>query len=272
MPELGANRWGKSEVRLSKVHRGDRVDDISDLTVQVLLEGDVEEAHTEGDNSSVLPTDTMRNTIYALAQDSLTRDLESFGAVLSSHFLERSDVSKASVEIAERIWRRQSETGFIGGGSERRTARVVRGTDSSTSAGIEGLVVLKTRGSAFSGFPRDRYTTLPEKDDRLLATSVTARWVYRDIPSDTSATWSRVRETIVGRFFGDWSASVQHQGYMMAEAVLDAVEEISEIRFHLPNQHHLPFDLARFDMPDRGIVFHPVSEPYGDIAFTVHRS
>ena len=272
MAELGANRWGKSEVRLSKVHRSDRVDDFSDITVQVLLEGDVEAAHIEGDNSSVLPTDTMRNTIYALAQDSLTKDLEAFGAVLSSHFLERSDVSKASVEIAERIWSRQSETGFVGGGSERRTARVIRGSESSTSAGIEGLVVLKTRGSAFTGFPRDRYTTLPEKDDRLLATSVTARWVYGDIPSDTSATWSRVRETIVRHFFGDWSASVQHQGYQMAEAILGAVPEITEVSFHLPNQHHLPFDLGRFDMPDREVVFHPVSEPYGDIAFTVHRS
>ncbi len=271
MPELGANRWGKSEVRLSKVHRGDRIDDFSDITVQVLLEGDVEAAHMEGDNSSVLPTDTMRNTIYALAQESLTRDLESFGAVLASHFLERSDIDKVSVEIAERIWRRQSETGFVGGGSERRTATVIRGADNSTSAGVDGLVVLKTRGSAFSGFPKDRYTTLPDKDDRLLATSVTARWIYEGIPTDTSATWNRVRETIVSHFFGDWSASIQHQGYQMAEAVLDAVPEISEISFHLPNQHHLPFDLTPFDIPDRGVVFHPVSEPYGDIAFTVHR-
>lgn len=271
MPELGANRWGKSDVRLSKVHRGDRVDDFSDITVQVLLEGDVEAAHVEGDNSSVLPTDTMRNTIYALAQDGLTKDLEAFGAILSSHFLERPDVSRASVSIAERVWNRQSETGLIGGGSERRTARVVRGSESSTSAGIEGLVVLKTRGSAFTGFPSDRYTTLPEKEDRLLATSITAEWAYSDIPPDTTAAWSRVRETIVEHFFGDWSASVQHQGYQMAEAVLDAVQEISDITFHLPNQHHLSFDLSPFGLPDRGVVFHSVSEPYGDIAFTVRR-
>jgi urate oxidase len=271
LPELGANRWGKSQVRLSKVHRGDRIDDFSDITVQVLLEGAVEAAHVEGDNSSVLPTDTMRNTIYALAQESLTKDLEAFGAVLSSHFLERADVAKASVSMAEKIWSRQSETGFIGGSSERRTARVVRGADHSTSAGIEGLVVLKTRGSAFAGFPRDRFTILPEADDRLLATSVTAGWAYDDIPSDTTAAWNSVRETIVSHFFDDWSASVQHQGYQMAEAVLDAVEEISEVTFHLPNQHHLSFDLTRFDLPDHGTVFHPVSEPYGDIAFTVHR-
>lgn len=271
MARLGANRWGKSEVRLSKVHRGEPADDFSDITVQVLLEGDVEEAHTEGDNSSVVPTDTMRNTIYGLAQDNLTKDLEAFGAVLCSHFLEREGVHKASVSIAERVWQRQGETGFIGGSSERRLAEVVRGAESTTSAGIEGLIVLKTRGSAFEGFPKDRFTTLPEAEDRLLATSVTANWAYSELPADTSETWGLVRRTIVDRFFGDWSASVQHQGHLMAEAVLDAVAEISEISFHLPNQHHLPVDLTRFGLTDRGIIFHPVSEPYGDIGFTVFR-
>lgn len=271
MPTLGPNRWGKSEVRVSKVHRGDAVDDFSDIAVQVLLEGDVEQAHTEGDNSSVLPTDTMRNTIYALAQDNLTSDLEAFGAVLGSHFLERREVSKASVEISQRLWARHSETGFTGGGSERRVARVVRGSEEETVAGIEGLVVLKTRGSAFTGFPRDRYTTLPESADRLLATSVTARWAYSHIPDDTTVTWNRVRDIVLERFFGEWSASVQHQGYQMAEAVLERVPEISEISFHLPNQHHLSYELSRFEQPDLGVVFQPVSEPYGDIALTVRR-
>ena len=271
MPTLGPNRWGKSEVRVSKVHRGEGYDDFSDITVQALLEGDVERAHFDGDNSSVVPTDTMRNTIYALAQDNLTRDIEAFGAVLCSHFLENPEVSKASVSISERLWSRHGETGFVGGGSERRLASVVRGSDETTQAGIGGLVVLKTTGSAFTGFPVDRYTTLPEKHDRLLATSITASWVYSQLPDDTTATWTRVRETILEHFFEDWSASVQHQGYQMAEAVLESVPSITEISFNLPNQHHLPFDLAQFDLPDLGIVFHPVSEPYGDIAFTVSR-
>lgn len=271
MARLGSNRWGKSEVRLSKVHPGGSTDDFSDVTVRVLLTGDVEAAHSDGDNTSVLPTDTMRNTIYGLAQDSLTKDLEAFGAVLCSHFLERSGVHGASVTISEAIWARHGEFGFIGGGIERRLAEVVRGERSSTSAGIEGLVVLKTRGSAFTGFPRDEFTTLPEAEDRLLATSVTARWVYADVPEDTTATWNLVRSSIVERFFGDWSASVQHQGYLMAEAVLETVPQISEISFHLPNQHHLRFDLTRFGLPDRGVVFHPVSEPYGDIGLTVLR-
>jgi urate oxidase len=271
MARLGSNRWGKSEVRLSKVHRGSVRDDFSDVTVQILLEGDVEAAHVEGDNSSVLPTDTMRNTIYGVAQDALTRDLEGFAALLCDHFVQRADIHSATATISERLWSRQTDTGFIGGGSERRTARVTRGSRSGDSAGVEGLVVLKTRGSAFAGFPKDEFTILPEKDDRLLATSVTAEWDYETMPADTTSAWNAARETIVDRFFGDWSASVQHQGYLMAEAVLDTVPEISQISFRLPNQHHLSFDLTRFGMPDRNTVFHPVSEPYGDISFTVHR-
>lgn len=268
---LGANRWGKSEVRVSKVFRGQVGDDFIDLTVRVLLQGDVSAAHTEGDNSAVLPTDTMRNTVYGLAQEHLTRDLEAFGEVLCGHFLKREEVHAAEVSLAERLWQRGSSNGFVGGGSERRTARVVRGENESTRAGVEGLVVLKTSGSAFEGFPRDEFTILPEASDRLLATSITAEWTYSSMPPNTSTTWALVRTTLLDRFFEDRSASVQHQGYLMGEEILRSVPEVSEISFHLPNQHHLPFDLTRFDMPWNNVVFQPVSVPYGDIYLTVTR-
>jgi urate oxidase len=272
MIRLGENRWGKSDVRISKVHRLNGEDALSDLTIQVLLEGDVEPAHTEGDNRTVLPTDTMKNTVYCLAQDHLTADLEAFASLLCDHFIDRDDVTGATVSIAERLWSRVGPTGFTGGGSERRTARVARShVGSDTWAGIEGLVVLKTTGSAFSGFPRDRYTVLPEAEDRILATSITASWHYSTVPVDTTATWEEARSIILDSFFGEWSASVQHQGWLMAQAVLEAIPEIDRADFRLPNQHHLPFDLSRFGLENQGTVFQPVSEPYGDIGFTVVR-
>jgi urate oxidase len=268
---LGDSRWGKSEVRVSKVLPGDAGSDFIDLTVRILLEGDVDAAYTEGDNTAVLPTDTMKNTVYALAQEHLSRDLEGFGVVLCERFLNRDDVHRAEVTLQERLWQRASPTGFIGGGSELRTARILRGVEEETTAGVEGLVVLKTTGSAFEGFPRDELTVLPEAADRILATSITAEWWYSTTPSDTSDVWSLARKTMVDSFLGEWSASVQHQGYMMGEAVLAAIPEISEIRLRLPNQHHLPFDLTRFGLDWEGTVFHPVSEPYGDIYLTVTR-
>ncbi|MGH8946051.1 MAG: factor-independent urate hydroxylase [Acidimicrobiia bacterium] len=271
MAVLGANSWGKSEVRVSKVHRGDLTDDFSDVTVSVRLEGDVDAAHTEGDTQNVLPTDTMRNTIYGLAQEHLTKDLEGFGVILAEHFLSRGFVDQADVKLEERVWQRETGTGFLGGGSVRRSARIRRGKGSHTRGGVAGLVVLKTRGSAFTGFPKDQFTILPEKDDRLLATSISAEWEYSEMPEDTAATWGLVCRTMIDSFFSETSASVQHQGYLMGEAVVGAVAEISEISFHLPNQHHLDFDLTRFGLPDHGVVFHPVTEPYGDITLTVRR-
>lgn len=269
---LGANSWGKSRVRVSKVLRGDPTDDILDLNVDIqLTASDVDVAHTEGDNRGVLPTDTMRNTVYALAHSRLDHDLEGFATVLCDHFLEREQITSADVTITANRWDRQSDQGFTGGSSEKRIARVVRGSDDRLSAGIEGLVVLKTGGSAFEGFPRDRYTVLPDADDRILATSVTARWDYSSKPADTTAAWDRVRQTLIDSFFSEWSASVQHQGYLMGEAVLAAVPEVERISFQLPNQHHLPFDVTRFGVEDTGTVFYPVPEPYGDIRLTVER-
>lgn len=272
MARLGPNRWGKSQVRVSKLHRGGEEDDFTDLTAQVLLEGDVEGAHTVGDNSVVLPTDTMRNTVYALAQDHLDRDLEAFAARLAAHFLERPDVHRATISFAAKVWTRVTPTGFVGGSPELRTVRhEADRSGSATWAGIEGLVVLKTSGSGFAGFPKDRYTILPETEDRLLATSVTATWRYAAVPADTTTAWERGRRGILDSFFSRASASVQHQGWLMANALLDAIPEAEEVSFRLPNQHHLPFDLARFGIEDRGVVFHPVPEPYGDIGFTVTR-
>jgi urate oxidase len=268
---LGANSWGKSSVRVSKIHREGDVDDFSDLTVDVRLEGEVEAAHTRGDNTRVLPTDTMRNTVYAMAHDHLTRDLEGFGAVLCDRFLAAEGVTRAEVAIRGQQWARHGPHGFVGGSSEVRRAVVARGSRPFDGAGVEGLVVLKTTGSSFVGFPRDQFTALPEAEDRILATSVTADWAYSSLPGDTTAAWVAAREALVRSFFGEWSGSVQHQGYLMGREAIDAVPEMSEITLRLPNQHHLPFDVARFGVDDTGLVFHPVSEPYGDIRLTVVR-
>ncbi len=272
MARLGENRWGKSAVRISKVHRGADQDDFTDLEVQILLRGDVAPAHLDGDNGAVIPTDTMRNTVYALAQEHLGHDLESFAASLCDHFLAKDRIDSATVSIAEQRWQRVGSHGFSGGGSERRVARVTAGgADSGIWAGVEGLVVLKTTGSAFVGFPKDEYTVLPEAEDRILATSVTATWRYSAVPADTSATWEEARALLLERFFDDWSASVQHQGWMMGQALIDAIPEIDQVELRLPNQHHIPFDLARFGLEYQGTVFQPVAEPYGDIALTVIR-
>lgn len=272
MARLATNSWGKSDVRVSKIHRGGDSDDFSEVTASVALTGEVAGAYLEADNAGVVPTDTVRNTIYALAQDHLTKDLEAFAGTLADHFLTHPGIDSVTVNLAETVWRRQTGSGFVGGSSERRLARRWATADTAKVwGGIDGLVVLKTRQSAFSGFPRDQYTALPETDDRILATTIAVDWLYSTVPDDTTTAWESARQGLLDGFFGDWSASIQHQGWQMAEQVMSAVPAISELSVRLPNQHHLPFDLARFGVEDRGIVFQVTSEPFGDIRFDATR-
>ncbi|MGH9246967.1 MAG: factor-independent urate hydroxylase [Acidimicrobiales bacterium] len=271
---LGPNRYGKSAVRVFKVHGAGVGVGVSDLTVQIACEGDFAAVHAHGDNSPVVATDTMKNTVYAMAQDRLGPEIERFARVLVAHFLEFPQISGVRVEIEERPWTTigAHRHAFTPAGAERRLARITAGTmGDRVEAGIRELIVLKTAGSSFAGFPRDRYTTLPDADDRILATAVTAEWRYRGHPDDYSATWHRVRTALVESFASEPSRSVQEQGYLMGGAVLRAEAEVDEITLGLPNRHHLQVDLSRFGMDDRGVVFQPVDEPYGDIWVTVRR-
>jgi urate oxidase len=271
---LGPNRYGKSAIRLFKVHRGDGSDEVSDLTVQVLLTGDFEAAHVRGDNAAVIPTDTMKNTVYAMAQDHLGRETERFALVLASHFGENAAVAEARVTVRERLWAHLPDAGrgFTPAGGDLKLGEARSGVEGEqVGAGIEGLLLLKTTGSGFTGFPRDRFTTLTETSDRLLATSVGARWRYNSEPDDFVAAWTSVRAALAASFAEFSSSSLQQQGYEMGRAVLAALPGIDEIRLRLPNLHHLKVDLTRFGSTDTGVVFQPVDEPHGDIRLTVRR-
>jgi urate oxidase len=279
MARLGVNSYGKSRVRLVKlVRHGDR-HDVKDLTVAVRLEGDFEEAHVVGDNRKILPTDTMKNTVYALAAGVRLDQIEPFGITLANHFMGANpQVSRARIEIAERIWARLPVGGrphdhaFIDPGSERRTAVVTsNGERVSVVAGIEGLSILKTTGSAFAGFLKDPFTTLRETRDRILATSLSARWTYLRPEVTFGPYWLGVRQALLDTFAVHESESVQHTLYVMADAVLSAYEEIAEITLTLPNRHHLPVDLTPFGLENRSEIFVATDEPQGLIEATVSR-
>jgi urate oxidase len=270
---LAGNGYGKSAVRLVTVRRGPESDELKDITVAIRLEGEFMSAYTAGDNSQVLPTDTMKNTVYAFAADHPIEDIESFGLLLTEHFLQESlQAASARVEMAEHLWERFDPHGFRRAGSERRTCVVTRTRENvRVTAGIEDLVVMKTAKSAFEGFPRNRYTTLPEASDRLLATSVRATWSYvsPDIPFNDL--WDDVRRRLLQAFADHDSRSVQHTLYAMGEAALE-VPEVEEIQLAMPNIHHIPVDLTRFGMENRNEVFVATPEPYGLIEGTLRRS
>jgi urate oxidase len=276
--ELGANRYGKAAIRVVRVLRGDDVDRVRDLTVAIALEGDFETAHTDGDNSLVIATDTMKNTAYAFAKDHLGGSIEAYGRALAEHFIGESQVDTATVNIRSHEWRPIEVAGasapgaFVRGGEGTRVATIAASRGgTAVEAGIEDLVVMKTRRSAFSGFPRDRYTTLAETDDRLMATKVTAIWSYGAPDLDFDATFDAVRSTLLEVFADHDSPSVQTSIWIIARAILDAHDEVEAVRMVLPNLHHWLADLEPFGMTNDREVYVATTEPHGLIEATVRR-
>jgi urate oxidase len=271
--------YGKSRVRLVQVKRGDGRHELQDLTVAIRFEGDYDASYVDGDNRDVLPTDTMKNTVYALAAQEPVGEPEAFGLRLAHHFLGRNErLQRATIDLVLHDWQRIQIGGrehgqaFMRRGPDMRTACVAAtraGAD--VSAGIDDLLVMKTGASAFSGFPRDEFTTLPETRDRLLATAMCVTWRYAGSDVPFGETWQVVRDTLLQIFARHESESVQHTLHAMGEGVLKTVAAISSITLVMPNKHHLPFDLARLGLEDRNEIFVPTDEPHGLIEGTVTR-
>jgi len=276
---LAETAYGKSSVRLVKVsRRGDR-HDLKDLTVAIRFEGDYDQSYTEGDNSGVLPTDTMKNTVYALAAQEAVEEPDAFGLTLARHFLERNPrLARVRIDLSEHPWgriivgNREHGQAFVRQGGESRSATIHGDrTNLTAGAGISDLVVLKSSRSAFSGFLRDEYTTLADTEDRLLATSLTATWRYRDLGLEFGQAFRAVRQTLLEAFAEHDSKSVQHTLHAMGQAVLGSVDGVTAIRLVMPNKHHLPFDLARVGLQNRNEIFVPTDEPFGLIEATLAR-
>ena len=280
MTELGSNRYGKQSIRLVRVVRGP-VHRVRDVTVDVSLEGGFGAAFTDGDNSPVVATDTMKNTVYALAPEHLTGAIESFGTALARHFLEAEPVERVTITIREHGWEPIETDDGPAPDAFRRTGGATRmtvvtgdaGADSVTvDSGIEDLVIMKTARSAFSGFPRDRYTTLAEVRDRIMATRATVTWRNDDVPADWDARHAVLTRTLLATFADHHSESVQHSIWVIGTAMLDAEPGITEVTMALPNLHHWLVDLSPFGGTNEGEIFVATNQPYGMIEATVRRS
>lgn len=274
------NNYGKARVRLMKVARRGDWHQLQNITVKIAFEGEFTEVHTIGDNSLVLPTDTMKNTVYALAHKTTEiEQIETFGLRLANYFLKNNEQTRRVViEIDEHEWLRINAGddphphSFVKGSDEKRTAKISATRESKlVESGIENLIVLKTTKSGFVGFIKDRYTTLPETTDRIFCTSVKAVWRYAEAEKATGEIWQGIRQMIVETFAEHDSLSVQHTLYAMGEAVLEKFSGVAEIAFSLPNIHCIPVDLTRFAMENDNRIFVPTDEPHGLIEARLSR-
>jgi urate oxidase len=276
---LGPNQYGKAEVRLVTVSRDHDTHHLKDLTVSTSLRGSLAATHLTGDNSDVVATDTQKNTVYAFAKEAPVGEIEDFGLRLGRHFVDSFDqITGARILIDEHGWERiyvdrhPHKHAFARGSSERRTTAVtVDGDRHWVVSGLTDLVVLKTTGSEFHGYPKDKYTTLPETTDRILATAVTARWRYQGSGIEWAKSFLEIRRVLLETFAELHSLSLQQTLYAMGAAVLEARPEVAEIRLSMPNKHHFLVDLAPFGLENKNEVFYAADRPYGLIEGSVVR-
>jgi urate oxidase len=280
MIELAENRYGKSRVRLMKVTRHGDDHDLREWTVQVLLKGDFDSAHLDGDNSKILPTDTMKNTVYSIARSSKATAMEDYAKELADFLLGRNpQIASLSIRVESTMWKRLTVDGkphpsaFMRGSEELQIATVERAQDQAfrIQSGLDNMVLLKTANSGFEGYIKDSLTTLPETKDRLFGTAVGATWHYisPDLPFDGIRV--KLRETMLRTFANHDSKSVQQTLYAMAESALEAVPEIDEIEITMPNKHCLLVDLSKFGQDNPNEIFTPTDEPHGYIEASVRR-
>jgi len=272
---LTHNQYGKAENRVVRVTRDNPRHEIEDLNVTSQLRGDFAAAHLEGDNSHVVATDTQKNTIFAFARDGVGSP-EAFLLRLADHFTGDFDWVTGGRWAAEQYtWSRinDHDHSFYRTNAETRTAVVVRDGETDTViAGFHGLTVLKSTESGFEGYPKDRYTTLKETNDRILATDIATRWRYNTADVDYNAAYADIKAIILATFTQGYSAALQQTLYQMAEAVLAAHPEVDEIKFSCPNKHHFVVDLSPFGLENPNEVFYAADRPYGLIEATVQRA
>src|SRR5882757_8310509 len=280
MAQLAENRYGKSRVRLVRVNRQAAIHEFEEWSVDVLLRGDFDSCFVEGDNSKILPTDTMKNTVYSLARDSSAECLEDFAKELVEFFLQHNpQVSGAEASISEKAWEhlrsggQPHPTAFIQAGGEVQTTKVARSQrgELSVGSGFNNLVIMKTSASAFEGYIQDSLTTLQPSQDRLLGTAVSGLWRYGPTLVDFSSSRSKTREILLTAFAEHESKSVQHTLYAMGKAVLEQLSEVEDIELNMPNKHCLLVDLSPFGQDNPNGIFVPIDEPHGIIQARLRR-
>jgi urate oxidase len=277
--KLGENMYGKNAVNLSKIIRHADHHEFRQISVNISLEGDFETVYTQGDNAKILPTDTQKNTVYALAKDHFTGSIEDFGIYLANYFLSNNpQIWQVQVEITEHLWSRMAFDGsqhphaYTSGGPEKRTALIAQNSDSITvSSGLKDLLILKTTDSGFENYIKDKYTTLKETSDRILATQCEASWLYTTAHQDFNTVNNGIRNTLLRTFAFHKSMSVQQTLFDMGKAVLEENGMVKEISLIMPNKHHIPFNLEQFGIQNNNDIFIATDEPYGYITGTITR-
>jgi urate oxidase len=292
---LGQNQYGKAENRVVKITRDGDTHHIKDVNVSVALSGDLDDVHLTGSNANCLPTDTTKNTCFAFAKEYGIESIEQYGIELARHFVDsQPSIHRARIRLEEYSWERiaGSDAGskFIGSdevkhsfvrkGQEIRLAQVTYdGEKFEVLSGLKDLTVMNSTNSEFWGFIKDKYTTLQEDYDRILATSLSTWWRHNWTTADErtpqwNKSYDQAKKHILEAFVETYSLSLQQTLFQMGSRVINNRTEIDEIRFSAPNKHHFRQDLSSFGLENDakdGAVYWAADRPYGLIEATILR-
>lgn len=259
MADLSYARYGKDNVRVYKVQKNpDGTQDVTEMTVCTLLEGDIAASWTAADNANIVATDTQKQTVYVMAKQHPVNPPELFASILGNHFITQyPHIHVAHVKIVVHRWTRMEVGGkphphsFLRDGEEKKVVEAVvkRNGGISIKSGIKGLLVLKSTGSQFWGFHRDEFTRLPEVWDRILSTEVEAFWQWKQFAGleEVKKEAERrafdnahedARRITLEKFATENSPSVQNTMYLMAEDILNAAPGVESVDYSLPNKHY----------------------------------
>ena len=265
----------------------------AEIDVQVMGEA-FTEAYTEGDNTNVVATDTMKNFIHRESLDFDGSTLEGWLHFLGRRFLDTYSQMERLRVSGEEIRFDAARVPVPGGGFEDSAVLYHRRHDDRSVASLEvgrsddgsvilgdvrsgriGLDLMKTTGSAFADFPRDEYTTLPSREDRLLFTHVDIAWRYADprVPIDPDPTQYVASEQVADLaavVFHDFvSLSIQHLVNEIGERMFERYPALTEISFEAQNR---TFDVAEESTADElRKVYTDPRPPYGRIGLTMSR-
>lgn len=280
---LGAHQYGKSENRIVRIYRDSARHELVDLSVSTSLRGDFRDAHVTGDQAALLPTDSQKNAAFAYAKLHGVSSPEDYAIALGRHFLETvANADSAQVQVEQYPWQRivvngrEHDHAFVRRGDQIRTTAVrVSGRAEQQRiwviSGVKELTLLKSGGSEFQGFLKDRFTTLAETDDRIMATSLLARWRYDGAARDWNASYDAIVNSLLETFATKYSHALQETLYAIGERVLEDHADVAEIKLSAPNKHHFLYDLAQFGIANDNEVFIAADRPYGLIEASVVR-
>ncbi|XP_022094694.1 uricase-like [Acanthaster planci] len=278
---------GKHGVRVMQHRRQGDIHSIKEFTVKTKLGLATRKEYTNSDNSDVIPTDSQKNTVYALAKSKGITTPEQFALDLCQHFKGKYDqVQWAEVTVEEAPWRRLNQSGkehahafiqtleakrYCVVQQERKGPPVVWG-------GLSDLKILKTTQSGFAGYVHDEYTSLPETDDRIVCSSVDGKWRYSDIEGmDFDETWEMCKTAILDEFAGPpnsgtFSFSIQEILFQCTQRMMNKVAEVDQIELDMPNIHYVFADLEKIGLENDGEIIMPTSDPHGIIRVAVSRT